>query len=220
MNVLVFAPHNDDEVLGVGGTIAKFSKQGHNVFVCELTSGENAKTLQKEALKAHEILGVKKSYFLNLPVNKLRDMNQTLINKELTNIIKLVKPEIAFIPHHGDMHVDHEETAKAAMVALRPVSCNTIKAIYAYETLSETGWNIPDTHYSFIPNVWVDISDTIDLKIQAMSAFKSQLQQFPSPRSLESIQCLSKFRGTTMCIENAESFILIRQKIGDDFNAI
>ena len=61
--VLVFAPHNDDEVLGVGGTIAKYAKEGNEVFIVEVTSGVQSETLKKEAHASHEILGVKKAFF-------------------------------------------------------------------------------------------------------------------------------------------------------------
>lgn len=216
MKVLVFAPHNDDEVLGVGGTIAKMVKEGHEVYVCEITSGKNKDVvdmIKTEALKAHKILGVKETYFLDLPVVELKHMAVAEINGKLLEIVKKLEPEVAFIPHKGDMHRDHYEVAMAAMVALRPIESPWLKAVYSYETLSETEWNIPSTDNLFIPNVWVDISGFIDKKIEAMKCYKSQLQQFPNPRSLEAIEALSRYRGSTVCRGNAEAFMLIRQKI-------
>ena len=96
------------------------------------------------------------------------------------------------------------------MVAMRPVNNPQLKAIYAYETLSETEWNTPTVDNAFIPNVWSNISDTIDLKLEAMRCYHSQIKQFPNPRSLEGITALSQMRGSTICVANAESFMLMR----------
>lgn len=210
MKVLVFAPHNDDEVLGVGGTIAKYASEGHEIFVCEVTSGKNIEKLKREALEAHKILGVKDTIFLNLPTIGLADIPKKSLNKAIQETVDKIKPDIAFIPHKGDMHLDHKMVAESAMVALRPVNSPHLKAIYSYETLSETEWNIPSPDNNFVPNVWVDITDTIEKKIEAMKCYQSQLYDFPHPRSLEAIEALSKLRGSTICVNNAESFMLIR----------
>src|SRR5690625_190815 len=203
MKVLVFAPHNDDEVLGVGGTIARYVEEGHEVFVCEVTSGKDQKRLENirsEALAAHQILGVTKTFFLDLPVIELADIPTKELNEAFLNIVKEIKPNIAYIPHKGDMHIDHTMVAEAAMVALRPVNNPELKEIYAYETLSETEWNIPSPDNIFVPNVWVDITKTINKKIESMKCYKSQLYDFPHPRSLEAIRALSMLRGSTICV--------------------
>lgn len=213
MKILIFAPHNDDEVLGAGGTLSKFADQGNDVFVCEVTSGENKVIVDKiksEALKAHAIIGVKQTFFLDLPVVAINQVPVSEINEKMLEIVKIVDPEIAFIPHKGDIHTDHVEVAKSAMVALRPVSAPNLKAIYAYETLSETEWNIPSVENVFIPNVWSDISNYLDIKLQAMNCYQTQIKEFPHPRSLEAIEALAKYRGSNICVKYAESFMLIR----------
>jgi len=215
MKVLVFAPHNDDEVLGVGGTIAKHVEQGDEVFICEVTSGKDKRRLENiknEALSAHEILGVKDTYFLDLSVVGLADIPTKDLNSGILNIVNEVKPNIAYIPHKGDMHIDHKLVAESAMVALRPVNNLELEKILSYETLSETEWNIPSADNIFVPNVWSDISNTINKKIEAMKCYKSQLYDFPHPRSLKAIEALSNYRGSTINVQNAESFMLIRSK--------
>lgn len=213
MRVLVFAPHNDDEVLGAGGTIAKYAAEGHEVYICEITSGKNKERvvqIRNEALAAHEILGVTDTIFLDLPAVGLANIPTKQLNEAIHNTVEKIRPEIAFIPHKGDMHLDHKMVAESAMVALRPVNSPQLKAIYSYETLSETEWNIPSVDNLFVPNVWVDITDTIDKKIEAMKCYQSQLYDFPHPRSLKAIKALSELRGSTICVNNAESFMLIR----------
>lgn len=215
MRILIFAPHNDDEVLGVGGTIAKHVEQGHEVFVCEVTSGKDKKRLdniQNEALLAHDILGVKNTHFLDLPVVGLADIPTKKLNKAMSGIVDKIEPHIAYIPHKGDMHIDHKLVAESAMVALRPVNNPNLEKILSYETLSETEWNIPSADNIFVPNVWSDITNTIGKKIEAMKCYKSQLYDFPHPRSLKAIEALSNYRGSTVNVQNAESFMLIRSK--------
>lgn len=217
MRILVFAPHNDDEILGVGGTMAKYAQQGHEVFVCEVTSWlenmEVTNAIKKEALNAHDILGVKETIFLDFPVVYLKETPTHVKNQKFVDVVKEIRPEIAFIPHVGDMHIDHAETALAAMVALRPMGNPQLKAIYTYETLSETEWNIPNTANSYIPNVWSDISETFSQKIEAMRCFRSQLNDFPHPRSLEAIEALAKLRGSTIGVKYAESFMCVRERL-------
>ena len=213
MNVLVFAPHNDDETIGVGGTIAKLARAGHHITVCEVTSGAPTPVAIKvveEAKKAHAILGVSESLFLELPVVDLHLIPTREKNKPFIELVERVNPDIAFIPHHGDLHTDHATTAGSAMVALRPMHAPNLKALYAYETLSESEWNVPDGAHAFIPNTWCDITDTMDIKLKAMACYETQLRPFPHPRSLEAIEAQAKVRGSTVCLERAEAFIQLR----------
>lgn len=222
MKILVIAPHNDDEVLGVGGTIAKYAKQGHEVVVCEVTSGDKERwnMIYGEARKAHEVLGVSSFECLHLPVVELRTTETVRINGKFEELIRKVKPEVVFLPHKGDMHVDHQETAKAAMVALRPYGNPQLKAIYAYETLSETEWNIPSTENAFIPDTWNDISDFIEIKKEAMRCYSSEIKEFPNPRSIEAIDALAKLRGSTIGFPYAECFMTIRCKLSDGLEQV
>jgi len=217
--VLVIAPHPDDEVLGVGGTIAKFASMGDEIYVVIVTKGypplfseEMVIRGREEALKAHELLGVKKTFFLDkFPAAKLDTIPHSEINAELTNMIQMLKPDILFIPFNGDIHLDHQLVFLSSLVAVRPNGNFSPKCIFAYETLSETNWNAPYLTPGFIPNVFVDISDFIDRKIQAMKLYQSQLKPFPHERSIESLQALATLRGSTIGVRAAEAFVLIRE---------
>ncbi|AQQ54211.1 PIG-L deacetylase family protein [Planococcus lenghuensis] len=214
MKILVFAPHNDDEVLGVGGTIAKYSSLGHEVVVCEVTKSATAEKLnviRSEALEAHKILGVKETIFLDFPVVRLKETPLIDLNKEFHRVVQEVKPDMAFIPHKGDMHMDHGIVSHSAMVAMRPINGLNIENIFVYETLSETEWNIPTVDNAYIPNVWSDISPYFKQKLEAMSSYKSQLNEAPHPRSNEIIESLAKFRGSTIGVPFAETFMLVRK---------
>ena len=218
MKVLVIAPHPDDEIIGVGGTIAKRALEGNEVYVCVVTKGchplfakELVEQARTECRQADKILGVKETIFLDLPAVMLETFPRYKFNEKLSEVIQLIKPDEVYIPHRGDMQLDHQLVVDAAMVVLRPKYKHVVKRIYAYETLSETGWNIPNTVNDFIPVVYEDITDTIQQKLIAMSIFESQLEKFPAARSIEAIDTLAKYRGTIVNIRAAEAFSLIRE---------
>lgn len=218
MKVLIIAPHPDDEIIGVGGTIAKRTKAGDDVYVCIVTKGSyplfDSKFIEqgrKECKEADEKLGVKETIFLDFPAVMLETVPRYELNKKIADTISKIEPDEVYIPHRGDMQIDHQIVTDAAMVALRPRGNNYPKRVYAYETLSETGWNIPNVTNEFIPNVYEDITDTYSIKIKAMSIFKSQLSEFPAARSIGAIDALAKYRGATINVEAAEAFSLIRE---------
>lgn len=115
------------------------------------------------------------------------------------------------IPHYGDMQKDHQMVADAAMVAVRPKYFPQVKRVYAYETLSETGWNAPSVANEFIPNVWIDISDVLEDKLKALSYYTLQISDYPDPRSVEAVRALAMYRGSQMFYKAAEAFQLIRE---------
>ena len=214
MRAIVIAPHNDDEILGAGGTMAKLAKQGHEVIVCEVTAGdlgnEMVQLQKREAIASHELIGVQ-THFMDLPVVGLHEMRTAEINAAFQEHLLELRPDVVFLPHIGDMHIDHRMTVEAAMVALRPVTFPALKAIYAYETLSETDWNTPTVNNAFIPTMFVDITDEIDTKLRAMECHRTQLREYPHPRSLEAIRALAMHRGSTVCRAYAEAFMVVRE---------
>jgi LmbE family N-acetylglucosaminyl deacetylase len=214
---LIIAPHPDDEVLGAGGVIKKFSKEGHEVYVLVITRGtpkyysdEKIQNVRNEALEAHKILGVRQTVFLDFHAPELDMTSNAEISKAISEYISKWKITDLFIPHRGDIHNDHRKVFEASLVAARPVGNFTVKAIYAYETLSETEWAAPFSDDAFIPNHFENISDTMSYKFEAMKCFKSQIRDFPSTRSLETIESLAKFRGSTVGFNRAEAFMTIR----------
>lgn len=218
MNVLVIAPHPDDEIIGMGGTIAKRVLEGHNVYVCVVTKAYqpifNEELIEQgrlECRRADALLGVKETYFLDFPAVMLETVPRYKLNDEILKTIQKINPDEVYIPHRGDMQLDHKMVVDAAMVALRPKYKHSVKRIYAYETLSETGWDVPNTTNEFIPTVYEDISSTIRKKLDAMNIFQSQLMDFPNARSIEAIQALAEYRGAIVSVRNAEAFTLIRE---------
>ena len=217
MKILVIAPHPDDEVLGCGGIIAKNIAEGNEVYVSVVTKtvepifpADFDEKNKADCRNAHKSLGVTKTIFLDFPAAMIESVPRHELNTAFNKLINEVKPDEVYIPHRGDMHIDHKMVVDACMVALRPRFDYSVKRIYAYETLSETEWDIPNTTNAFIPNVFVDITDHIDTKLKAMKEYKNQLCEYPNPRSIEGVKALAMLRGTTISRLYAESFMLIR----------
>lgn len=219
--ILVIAPHADDEVLGCGATITRHASNGDEVRIIvatnaskgapELFSEESIKDVRKEALKAHEILGVKKTYFLDFPAPALNAYPSFKISMGISDIVNEFKPDTVYLPHPGDMHEDHNAIYRAALVSCRPQNGNSVKNIYCYETLSETEWSPMQGDHYFKPNHFIDVSEYFKTKLEAMKCFNSQLKTFPHSRSIEALEALAKYRGTTVGVERAEAFEVERQ---------
>lgn len=215
--MLIVAPHPDDEVLGCGGIIAKYSKSGIKVYILVVTRGtpklyssDKIDNIRREARNAHAILGVTETVFLDFPAPELDIISLAEISREISEVIKRFSITDLYIPHRGDIHGDHRVVFNACLIAARPVSDCSVKSIFAYETLSETEWAPPFGDDAFIPNRFVDVSATFDKKLDAMKCFKSQLKQFPNPRSIETLSALSRFRGSTVGFSHAEAFMVMR----------
>lgn len=217
-NILILAPHPDDEVLGCGATIKKLSDEGNQVFILVASRGSKrlydqtkVEAVRQEALEAHALLGVAKTFFLDFPAPELDTVPLADISREISKVLYENNINVLYLPHRGDIHNDHRVVFNAGLVAARPVGDYTVKEIYCYETLSETEWAAPYADDAFIPNCFVNIEANYDFKVKALESFKSQLRKFPNPRSLESIEALAKYRGATVGFMLAEAFMIIRQ---------
>jgi N-acetylglucosamine malate deacetylase 1 len=218
--VLVVAPHPDDEVLGCGGAIARHTAAGDQVYVLVVSRGaidiygeDSEDEVRQEAKTAHGLLGVKQTFFLDFPAPKLDSVPGYQMAGAIAQVIQAVQPEIVYLPHRGDIHADHRVVHLATLVAARPINQCSVQKLLCYETLSETEWSQPMADAAFIPNVFVDISDYLDLKRQAMACYQSELQVAPHPRSLAALTALAQFRGSTISRAAAEAFMLMREII-------
>jgi len=208
--ILVVAAHPDDEILGIGGTICKHVSEKDDVYVCIVTKAYEPEWTKKyieekivEQKKVDKILGIKKRMNLNLPTVKLNIISTGKLNKKITKVIDMVKPNIVYTHFEHDLNYDHALVFRACMVATRPPK--NIK-IACFETLSETEWN----NKTFKPNLWVDISKYINKKIKAFETYKSEVKKYPHPRSIEGIEILAKKRGTEASMKYAEVLKIIR----------
>jgi LmbE family N-acetylglucosaminyl deacetylase len=215
---LVIAPHPDDEVLGCGGTMARLADRGVPVEVAIVTSGtpprfsrESREQDRAEARRAHDILGVAKTRFLDLPAAELDRVPHADMNAALLEVVREAAPDTLLVPFGGDIHLDHQLVFLSTLVAARPNRAGYPCRVIAYETLSETNWHAPYLAPSFVPNLFVDIGDTLERKLAAMAAYEGQVKPFPDERSLKALEALATLRGATVRRPAAEAFVLLRE---------
>ena len=222
--VLVVAAHPDDEVIGCGGTISIFASEGCEVYTLILGEGitsrdasrdrhkreEDIRMLKKQAEDANKILGVKKIYTFDFPDNRFDTVSLLDIIKTIEKIKCDVKPDIVFTHHQGDLNIDHQITFRSVMTACRPTKDERVKEIYSFEIPSSTEWNAPSSLTYFMPDYFVDVSKSIKAKINALKEYKTELRDFPHPRSLKAVELNAKHWGVKMGFEVAEAFKTIR----------
>ena len=214
-NVVVVAPHPDDEILGAGGTIARLSSGDTNVHVLYVSGHlpplyprNSFEVTKSEAIAACNILGVTSTNFLEIPATKVNEVPTADLNRQVDEFIKRFNAELVFIPF-PDRHVDHRIIFDACMVATRPLNKASPKWVLAYETLSETHWNAAGIEPQFVPDLFVDITDYKAQKLKALSEYKSQITGNQS-RSPNAVEALGKFRGSQNACEFAEAYKVIR----------
>ena len=207
MNILVIAPHPDDEVLGMGGTIKKLSKK-NKIILCVISEGATAQYKNKKMIqvrrnsckKAAKILGISQTQFLDYPDMRL-NLSHLDINKKLEEIIEKYKPEIVYTAPKNDLNLDHQVVFNSTLVACRPKS--GVKQILCYEIQGNT--KVP-----FVPNVFENIEKEFPYKIKGFKMYKSEIEEFPNPRSIAAIENLAIQRGIESGTKKAEAFELIR----------
>ena len=234
MNILVIAAHPDDEVLGLGGTIKKLSKNGNNVKIVIMATGIKArrsknysnsneyeindnisnefdsqiKILRKEATKSSKILGAKSIDFLNFPDNEMDTVSLLEVTKSIEKIISDFNPEIVYTHTNFDVNIDHRICNQATLVATRPYVNTKVKQVISYEVPSSTEWYFPS---SFSPNIFVDISNELTAKKNALKSYTNEIRNFPHPRSVDALDAISKKWGSVSGFKHAEAFYLLRK---------
>jgi len=221
--ILVIAAHPDDEVLGCGGTVARLSREGHPVFIAILGEGQTSrvdqpdvqdrkivKNLKTQAKLAAEALGVQKIFTFDLPDNRFDSVPLLDVVKIVEKIIADVTPSIVFTHHQSDLNVDHQITSRAVLTGTRPVPGQKIHSLYAFEVPSATEWSFQRISPPFQPNYFVDIRDTFDLKVKALSFYDGEMRCFPHPRSPEALKHIARRWGSVVGLESVEAFEVIR----------
>jgi LmbE family N-acetylglucosaminyl deacetylase len=219
MKTIVIAPHPDDEVLGVGGTLLRRKSEGAKVAWLVVTgiSVESGWSEEKVNARANEIKRVTEFFdfdevfTLNFPTTELDRIPMSDLVAGISDVFKSFIPEEVFVPHPSDVHTDHRRVFNAAASCTKWFRYPSVKRVLAYETLSETDFSL-GTELGFRPNVFVNIEPFFNEKLRAMEIYKSELGVFPFPRSHEAIRALATQRGAASGFKAAEAFELLRDR--------
>lgn len=220
--LLVIAAHPDDETIGCGGAMARLAQEGkavHVAFVADGVGSRNPSGLpDQQALAARRlaatnacaVLGSQSPHFGDFPDNRLDTVPLLEVVHFIEALISDYRPDTIFTHHCGDLNIDHQLVHKAVVTACRPQAGHPVTTLLFFETPSSTEWQSPGTGPAFTPNWFVDITGTLDRKIQAAQRYTSELRPWPHPRSAQGIEHLARWRGATVGVDAAEAFMLGR----------
>lgn len=217
MNVLVVVAHPDDEILGVGGTIATHTDRGDSVTAVILCEGvsvrygeERQEEVSRQSKQAASILGVSNLIIKQLPDQRLDTLPVSQVAAEVEEVVRSHQPEIVYTHFGGDLNRDHQIVAEAVLIATRPYAAPMVREVLMFESPSATEWGSSKLLPVFDPNVFVDISATIDRKIEAFLCYSAEVVDYPHPRSPDALRARAQHWGSQFNRPMAEAFALVR----------
>lgn len=219
MNILVAAPHPDDETLGCGGTLLKLARRGakiHWLIFTAMTaetgfSPERIRAREAEIARVAEAYGFAGIHKLGFPTTKLDTLSMREMVGAVDVVVKAVRPELMFLPFPGDVHSDHEVVFRALSACTKSFNHPSVCRVLAYEALSETDFGI-NPALAFRPNSFSDISAELEEKLRIMGFFAGETGAFPFPRSAEALRALAAVRGVVAGCAAAEAFMVLKER--------
>lgn len=216
MNVLVVSPHPDDETLGAGGTILRLKEEGNKICWLNITGmtkggifSEEMQERRKEQLKnIEDFYKFEGTYNLNLPTAQLDSYNTSDAIDKIREVFTKVQPEMLILPDYNDAHSDHKKVFEWCYSCSKVFRFPYIKKIMTMEIVSETDFGKPEN--PFIPNFYVDITEYLEEKINALNIYDTELGEPPFPRSIEHVKALATVRGAAAGVKYAEAFRMIK----------
>jgi len=222
MTTLVVAAHPDDEVLGCGASIAKWSSIGEEVHILIMSEGITSRSntrdiglkskelslLARSAQQAGEIVGATSVKLLGFPDNRMDSLDRLDVIKAVEKEVDRLKPHLVVTHHNGDLNIDHRVVHEAVVTACRPQPGHSVCRLLAFEVPSSTEWQ---QNIVFQPNWFEDVTKTIGCKIEALKVYDSEMREWPHARSLKNVENLAMWRGSSVGCEAAEAFMLIRE---------
>jgi len=215
---LVVAPHADDETLGAGGTLFKRKDEGqeiHWIIVTNISVGpdynkEKVDERKVEIKKISDLYDFTEVFDLGFQPTKLDQIPFDHLVTSISDVVRKCQPTEIFVPHYGDIHSDHRVTFDAVASSVKWFRNRSVKQILAYETLSESEFSLTPQN-NFKPNYFVNIEETFHKKIEALEIYKSEIDNFPFPRSKEAVKALAVLRGSNSGFQLSEAFELLRK---------
>ncbi len=216
MRVLVAAPHPDDETLGAGGTILRMLAEGHEVYWVNFTAMLNPRMFSEKVVERrkkqlreiedfYHFTGV---YHLNMPTTELESIDSGEAIGKVSKVFREVEPELVILPDYNDAHSDHKRVFEWCYACCKVFRFPSVKQIMTMQIISETDFGSPTD--PFKPNYYIDITDYMDKKIEAVKIYDTELGEPPFPRSIQNITAQAQLNGVGGGVKYAEVFRLIK----------
>lgn len=217
MKILVVSAHPDDETLGCGGTLLKHAANGDTLFwliaTCAYPPQWSEAVIQQKALEVEQVAAayqMQKVFRLNLPTARLDTLPIVELVAKVREVIEATKPNRVYLMNRSDIHTDHQILFNAMMIALKPFK-GAVSTVLCYECLSSTDAAPVLPERVFLPTVFSDITRYLERKLEIMRLYQTEMQPYPLPRAVESIEALARLRGTMIGVVYAETFMLMRE---------
>lgn len=219
-NILIVVAHSDDETIGMGGTIKRHVNNEDNVFVISMTDGVssrvNTSNIQissrlEASKKASLLLGFKWEKTLNFLDNSLDTYPILKIIKEIEDVKSKINPNIVYTHSFADLNIDHKIVSNAVLTAFRPMPNENCQEIRLFEVSSSTDYGYKNVTGKFEPNLFINIEDTWNDKLNALKFYEEEIKKYPHSRSYKGIENLAKVRGNQVGLNMAEAFEVIRK---------
>lgn len=215
MRTLVIAPHPDDESLGCAGLLLRRKAENASLawVIATQSAPHNHLSLRdKEVEEVSRLLAFQEVHKLGYETTRLDSVPMADLVAKISEIIGIFQPNEVLVPHYSDVHSDHRIISEATMSSVKWFRSPSISRVMAYETLSETNFNLVKTN-QFIPNYYVDISEYLNEKIRVLNVYASEIGTHPFPRSIIAAESLAKFRGSACGFQAAEAFELLIERV-------
>ncbi|NUM88968.1 MAG: PIG-L family deacetylase [Bdellovibrionales bacterium] len=218
--ILVVAPHGDDEVLGCGGAILRDASEGAEVHWALVTgvTASNGYAVEVEGERAAELrkvrrlLGISALHELNFPPARLEGLPMGKLIDALGAVVRMIAADEVYLPFWGDAHSDHRVVFEAGASATKWFRYPSVRRVLCYETPSETDQQLNSSKAIFVPNRYVNVAPWLERKLEALAVYKSEVQEYPGPRSKRAVRALAEWRGAQSGFDAAEAFMVIRER--------
>ena len=221
MKYLLVVAHPDDEVLGAGASMFRWSREGHQIDVAIMCTEAKArafrpedKELDEDLNASSDFLGIHRKFEATFPNIEMNTVPHLKLVQFIESAIRESEPDIIITHHPADTNNDHLQTSMACQEAVRLFQrrpeVKRVRELWYMEVPSCTEWKINSAMVSFNPNCYVEVGkEGVDAKVKALSMYRGVMRAYPHPRSAEFIEGLAAYRGGQWGLMYAEAFEVV-----------